>query len=53
MALFPPKTDGEATGESAETDATREEVRTLIREQMDNGEISRRPEEEPAGRERG
>ena len=53
VALFPPETDREATGENAgpaETDAAREEVRTLIRGKMENGEISRVPEEEPAGR---
>ena len=56
MALFPPETDGEATGENAGpagADAAREEVRTLIRGQMENGEVSRTPEEELNGRERG
>jgi hypothetical protein len=47
VALFPPTTDGESMGENAgttETDAAREEVRALIRGQMEKGEISRTPE---------
>lgn len=53
MALFPPKGDGEPKEEDSgatETDAAREEVRALIREQMEKGEISDRPEEELSGR---
>ena len=56
VALFPPKADGESTGENAgptETDAAREEVRVLIRGQMERGEISRTPEEELVERARG
>ena len=41
VALFPPTTDGGATG----GDAAREEVRTLIRGQMEKGEIANKPEE--------
>ena len=53
MALFPPKDDGESKEENSgatETEAAREEVRALIRGQMEKGEISGRPEEELSGR---
>ena len=49
MALFPPNGDGgtkEENSGATGTDAAREEVRALIREQMEKGEISGRPEEE-------
>ncbi|KAF9647727.1 hypothetical protein BDM02DRAFT_3097669 [Thelephora ganbajun] len=47
VALFPSTTDGESRRENAgktEADAAREEVRALIRGQMEKGEISRTPE---------
>lgn len=53
MALFPPKEDGESkegNSGAAGADAAREEVRALIRGQMEKGEISGRPEEELSGR---
>jgi len=56
VALFPPKEGGESTGGNSgptETDASREEVRALIRERMEKGEISRAPEGELVERGRG
>lgn len=52
MALFPPATDGESMGgdaEATETDAAREEVRALIRGQMEKGELSHTPEDSRKG----
>ncbi|KAF9777924.1 hypothetical protein BJ322DRAFT_1015238 [Thelephora terrestris] len=52
VALFPAM-DGEPTEGETEADAAREEVRKLIRDRMEKGEISRTPEECLAGSERG
>lgn len=48
VALFPPSTDGESKGDDcgqSEADGVREEVRSLIRDRMEKGELSSEPEE--------